>query len=364
MPLPDLLPVSEIRSRLAVIFPEGTPNRAYFTREMAARVVFVMLYGGALERLGGWLGPKHVYGMSDAQAERLDEAERLAYGANAWKPGFKHIGNRWYADTTREPIRDETLRDGLVRMGAAIQRTDVATTSGLPRYALRDDFAALFDPELQAEPFAAAVAAWQSEHLHPLAIARISLLRQGVASATDRRGGRVPQSHGPSARAGAELADLQGGRRGLRPGVPRTNPAVLLLSESGEKIVAQEERLISSMGLKIDRAKVLPDILFFDLEAGKGLLVFVEVVATDGPISESRKQALMEIAQGAEIGLDRIAFVTAYRDRSEPAFKKTFGSIAWNTLVWFMAEPDHILMLRGRPSLAGGRIFDLIHENV
>ena len=361
MPLPDLPPVSEIRSRLGVIFPEGTPNRAYFTREMAARVVFVMLYGGALERLGGWLGPKHVYGMSDAQAELLGEQERLAYGANAWKPGFKHIGDRWYADTTREPIRDETLRDGLVRMGAALQRTDVATTSGLPRYALRDDFAALFDPELRAEPFAAAVTAWQSRHLDPLAIARISLLRQGAASATDKIEVVFPNrsvrqlAPGPSSVISKAVVEI------FAPAF-LYQPAVLLLSESGEKIVAQEERLISSMGLKIDRAKVLPDILFFDLEAGRGLLVFVEVVATDGPISESRKQALLEIAQGANISQDRIAFVTAYRDRSEPAFKKTFGSIAWNTLVWFMAEPDRILVLREKPSLSGGRIFDLIQE--
>jgi hypothetical protein len=139
-------------------------------------------------------------------------------------------------------------------------------------------------------------------------------------------------------------------------------PAVLLLSESGEKIVAQEERLISSIGLKIDRAKVLPDILFLDLKIGRELLVFVEVVATDGPISESRKQALMEIAQGASIASERIAFVSAYRDRGESAFKKTFGSIAWNTLVWFLAEPDHILMLREKPALSGGRIFDLIQD--
>ena len=120
---------------------------------MAAKVVFVMLYAGAIERLGRWLGPKHVYGMSDAQAERLGEPERLSYSDNAWKPGFKPIGERWYADTTREPIRDETLRDGFVRIGAAVQRSDVATTSGLPRYALRDDFAALFDPALRDEPW-------------------------------------------------------------------------------------------------------------------------------------------------------------------------------------------------------------------
>jgi hypothetical protein len=361
MSLPDLPPVSEIRERLAVIFPEGIPNRLYFTREMAAKVVFVMLYAGAVERLGRWLGPKHVYGMSDAQAERLEEPERYSYGENAWKPGFKPIGERWYADTTREPIRDETLRDGFVTVGAVGQRPGVATTSGRPRYALRDDFAALFDPALQGEQLAAAVARWQGEHLHPLAIARIALLRQGAAANTDRVEVVFPNravrqlAPGPSSVISKAVVEI------FAPAF-LYRPAVLLLSESGDKIVAQEERLMSSIGLKIDRAKLLPDILLFDLETGRELLVFVEVVATDGPISESRKQALLEIAKGAQIAPERIAFVTAYRDRNEQAFKKTFGAIAWNTLVWFMAEPDHIVMLREKPTLAKKRIFDLVQE--
>jgi hypothetical protein len=359
MSLPDLPPISEIRERLAAIFPEGIPNRLYFTREMAAKVVFVMLYAGALERLGRWLGPKHVYGMSDAQAERQEEPERISYGDNAWKSGFKPIGERWYADTTREPIRDETLRDGLVRVGAAVQRRDVATTSSLPRYALRDDFAALFDPALQGEPLAAAVTRWQDERLDPLAIARIALLRQGAASTADRVEVVFPNravrqlAPGPSSVISKAVVEI------FAPAF-LYQPAVLLLSESGDKIVAQEERLMSSIGLTIDRAKLLPDILLFDLETGRELLVFVEVVATDGPISETRKQGLLEIAQGARISPERIAFVTAYRDRNAPAFKKTFGAIAWDTLVWFMAEPDHIVLLREKPALARSRIFDLL----
>jgi hypothetical protein len=361
MSLPDLPEVSEIKERLAAIFPEGTPNRPYFTREMAARVVFVMLYAGAVERLGRWLGPKHVYGMSDAQAKLQEETDRLSYSDNAWKPGFKPTGERWYADTTREPIRDETLRDGLVRVGAVVQRPDVATTSGKPRYALRDDFAALFDPALRDEPLAAAIALWQHEHLHPLAIARIALLRQGAASATDRVEVVFPNrtvrqlAPGPSSVISKAVVEI------FAPAF-LYRPAVLLLSESGDKIVIQEEHQIAILGLKIDRAKLLPDIILFDLEPGKELLVFVEVVATDGPISESRKQALMEIAKDAKVPSERIAFLTAYRDRDEPAFKKTFGAVAWNTLVWFMAEPEHVVMLREKPALANGRIFDLITE--
>jgi hypothetical protein len=65
------------------------------------------------------------------------------------KKNFQVPGTRWYADNTREPIRDETLRDGLVAVGAVVRREDLPTTSGAPRYALKLDFAALFDPIIE-----------------------------------------------------------------------------------------------------------------------------------------------------------------------------------------------------------------------
>jgi BsuBI/PstI restriction endonuclease domain/BsuBI/PstI restriction endonuclease HTH domain len=361
MSLPDLLAQTEIKKRLEAVFPAGIPNRQYLTRDMASRVVYVMLYVGAIERLGKWMGPKHVYGMSDAQAERLEAAERSRYGDQAWRPGYKQEGKRWYADTTREPIRDETLRDGLVRVGAVLQRPDVATTSGRPRYAMRDDFAALFDPSLLGEPLLAAVAEWQRRHLDPLALARIELLRRGAATVTDRVDVLLPNRNlrqlapGPSSVIAKAVVEV------FAPAF-LYHPAVVLLSESGDKIIAQEEKLISGIGLKIDRAKLLPDIILFDLRADRELLVFVEVVATDGPISAGRKQALLEIAEDARISPDRISFLTAFRDRNDAAFKKAFGSLAWNCLVWFMTEPDYVLVLREKPSLEKGRIFDLIQE--
>ena len=39
----------------------------------------------------------------------------------------------------------ETLRDGLIRVGAVVERSGLPTTSSKPRYALREGFAALFD---------------------------------------------------------------------------------------------------------------------------------------------------------------------------------------------------------------------------
>ena len=54
MPLPPLLAVTDIHERLQTIFPEGTANRNYVTREIAAKTVFVMLYIGAVEGTECW----------------------------------------------------------------------------------------------------------------------------------------------------------------------------------------------------------------------------------------------------------------------------------------------------------------------
>ncbi len=50
--LRPLLSRDEIQERLQVIFPEGTPNRLYCTRQFAASTVFAALYIGAIEGVG------------------------------------------------------------------------------------------------------------------------------------------------------------------------------------------------------------------------------------------------------------------------------------------------------------------------
>ena len=118
MPLPPLLPVSDIHERLQTIFPEGTANRNYVTREIAANTVFVMLYIGAVERADRWLRPDQVTRMTDLQAALTTDTERDAWLNQSLRPTTGSIEGRWYAANTREPIRDETLREGLVRKGA------------------------------------------------------------------------------------------------------------------------------------------------------------------------------------------------------------------------------------------------------
>ena len=149
--LPPYVGRDLVEERLPLIFPEGTPNRIYCTRQLSASTVFTMIYIGAVQGLDRFLGPIHVYRMTDQQAARASDSERIDYGDNIRKRSYVVPGDAWYADNTREPIRDETLREGLVNIGAVIARDDLPTTSSKPRYALLSDFAALFDPKLADE---------------------------------------------------------------------------------------------------------------------------------------------------------------------------------------------------------------------
>jgi hypothetical protein len=138
--LPELPPISTVAERLDLVFAEGSPHRGYCTRDLAARTVFVMLYVGAVQGKDRWPRPDQVTRMTAAQAARRSATQRERWAATSLAPAKRAIPGRWYAANTREPIRDETLREGLVPSGAVVVRENVPTTSPLPRYALAAPF--------------------------------------------------------------------------------------------------------------------------------------------------------------------------------------------------------------------------------
>lgn len=342
-PLPPYAPRELVGERLPLVFPEGTPNRNYCVRELAASTVFTALYIGAVEGADRYLGPVHVYRMTAEQAVKPDTADREGYVKAIRKKAQVH-GERWYADNTREPIRDETLRDGLVAIGAVTRRTDLATTSGAARYALKPDFATLFDPILQGNTLEKAIAAFQAKHLSKSALARISIMLAGAAGGS----------------AGILVTFPNGETRQLAPGPSSVisqaaievfakrfleNPAVLWLSESGNKIVLRDDRIANAIGLRIEADKNLPDLILADLGPAEPLLVFVEVVATDGAITPRRQEAIYAITDAAGFSRSQVAFLTAYQDRATAGFKKTVTQLAWGSFAWFASEPEQIIIL-------------------
>jgi hypothetical protein len=311
---------------------------------MAAKTVFVMLYTGALTDHDRWIRPDQVTRMTDRQAARTLNEEREAWSTESLRPSKNAIPGRWYAANTREPIRDETLREGLIPTGAVKEREGLPTTSAKPRYAVTSDFAGLFDPKRSGHALEAAVRAWQKTNLSPGALARIALLR-GQAVASDAgvliafpSGETRRMVAGPSSNISKAVIE-EFARRFLRV------PGVVFLSESANKIVTRDDQLARRIGLRIEADRNLPDIILVDLGPAHPLLVFVEVVATDGPIGETRKAALLRLAEEAGFPPKHVAFVTAYLDRGAAAFKKTVDALAWGSFAWFMSEPDNLLRL-------------------
>jgi hypothetical protein len=122
-------------------------------------------------------------------------------------------------------------------------------------------------------------------------------------------------------------------------------PAVVFVSESGNRVVSRDDELAKAIGLNIRADKNLPDMILVDLAPAHPLLVFVETVATDGPINARRKDALQALAREAGFGIEHLAYVTAYLDRSGAAFKRTVDSLAWGSYAWFVSEPEGLFHL-------------------
>ena len=138
-------------------------------------------------------------------------------------------------------------------------------------------------------------------NLSPAALARVAIVRRGAVSQDAQVPVRLPNGEvrnmapGPSSQITKAV---------LEEFVPRflVQPGLIWLSESGNQVVAQDDELARAIGLTIEPDLNLPDLILVDLKADgdnapdRILLVFVEVVATAGAVSASRREALLQIA--------------------------------------------------------------------
>jgi hypothetical protein len=294
--------------------------------------------------------------MSNEQAALTSDAARIAYAADIMTAGAKSLGQQWYADNSREPIRDETLRNGFLLVGA-ITALPLPTTSSKPRYALKGAFAALFDPTLMGDDLARDIARWQTAHLNKNALARIQLV--GLTQSPDDF--LVTFPNGETRSMGAGVSSMIS--KQVIEGFARRyleKPGVLWLSESGNKVVQRDDILAKKIGLNIDPSKNLPDIILVDLGGEAAVLVFVEVVKTDGPISEQRRAELLRLATVAGLEERHVAFVTAFLDRESASLRKSLPDLAWNSFVWIASEPEHLIHLVRGPDLESPLLRDLM----
>lgn len=332
-----------IKRKLEHIFPREIDNRGFITRDIGVKTVFVMLYGFCFENME-WLRPVTVTFMTSKQASRTDaEIRKQWLSIMQGRKAPKDIKGRWYAQNTRESIRDETLRE-MVRLNAVKERDGLATTSSHPRYALNIEFAELFNPNLKKQEFEDLVKQWQTKNLSTGALARTAISKKYASSSS----------------SGILITLPNGETRKMAPG-PSTElikatveeftkrfmkePAVALISESANKLLTRDDELCNAIKIKIDVSTTLPDILIVELGRTRPLLVFIECVASDGPVNERRKEELLKIALNAGYTEDECVFVTVFKDRTASENRRLLHTISWGTFVWYLSEPDSIIFL-------------------
>ncbi|QQW36889.1 BsuBI/PstI family type II restriction endonuclease [Mycobacterium marinum] len=355
MTLRPVVDRDQVRERLVKIFPPEAFD-AVLSNPLAAAGVAAMIYVGAVvddegdpEPENVWSRPSTVLWMSDTIHAHTSDDERLAY-ASAAAVGRRRIEtlvqewgdshHPWYADTTRETLRDE-IWPKWRENGAARMRTGIATSSSLPRWALTASFADLFDPALDGDELDAAIADWQDAHLNP---------------------GAKLKLHYASALAKAEhevTVQLPGyGQRVLDPGVSSmilkgvieqwaparlATPVVLAISQSGDKLYVADQAVLAQIGISINVSSVLPDAIIVDVGVTPATFWIVEAVATDGEINETRKENLTAWAVEQYIAPEQLQFLSAFASRNAPTIRRRLKDIASGTFCWFLDEPGNEL---------------------
>jgi hypothetical protein len=351
-----LLTRDQCGERLRVIFPNGVVDdpRAV-AGPLAAAAVYGCLYCGAMEG-HNHLRPSMVLWMCDGVAARAaaSDPERFHEDREHWyraalrghralaalldEWGIEH--RQWYADNSREPLRDETFREWL-RLGAMAHESSIPTTSPRPAWTLRGDFASLFRPQLQGDELDEAIRGWQAANLGTVGRARVRLEAQRCA-ARHAVEVRLPNGSVRPLTPGDSSLILKGVIERLAPKLLGA-PGVVAISQSKRKVDVSDDELLRDLGLRIEAADLLPDALLFDSDSGR--FWFVEAVASDGEIHEARREELLRWAEAHGIEAQSCAFLTAFLSRTHEAFRRRAARVAWGTHLWFVDEPDGVVRL-------------------
>jgi hypothetical protein len=115
---------------------------------------------------------------------------------------------------------------------------------------------------------------------------------------------------------------------------------LLYLGDTAQKDLFVDKDLLTELGIPIDQHSKLPDVVIYDEK--RNWLFLIEAVTSHGPVSPKRLFELESFLKNCKAGK---IYVTAFPDMSE--FKKHSTNIAWETEVWLMDIPDHMIHFNG-----------------
>lgn len=115
---------------------------------------------------------------------------------------------------------------------------------------------------------------------------------------------------------------------------------LLYLGDTAKKNLFVDEKGLEDLRIPIDQHSKLPDVVIYDDK--RKWLFLIEAVASHGPVSPKRLLELEDFLKNCKVGK---VYVTAFPDMTE--FKKHSNNIAWETEVWLMEVPDHMIHFNG-----------------
>ena len=144
-------------------------------------------------------------------------------------------------------------------------RAGVPTTSSAGRWALAEDFADLFAPELADDVLDEAVERWQEHRMSPG-----DRLRIRTAHEREQRSSRVvvrmPDGSERALEPGDASLVLKGVIETWAP-ARMADPVVLTVSEPGRKVLVADAEVLADLGVSIDVSTLLPDAVIVDIGA-------------------------------------------------------------------------------------------------
>ncbi len=344
---------AEAERRLGLIFPRSALDTV-LSSPLAGWAVAAMIYVGAVagdEDPPVWARPSTITWQQDSVlTEHISDAERLAWRAAAAQGQRKlqSLLATWgvsheprYRENSRETLRDETLKKWN-ELSAVRRRAGVPTSSSKPTWALELHFAELFDPALaEGDALDNAIANWTANRMAPGYRLRAQQARQRE---------RQDMSVNVTLPDGTVRA-LEPGRSSLilknlvEVWAPRAlrEPVVLTISEPGAKLLVGDQLLLAQIGLTLDVSNILPDALIADVGTDPVEFWILEAVVSDGPITERRRQNLIDWAQRQGIDPDHCRFLTAFESRGAAVARRRLKDLGTGTYAWFVDEPQHAL---------------------
>jgi hypothetical protein len=238
-----------------------------------------------------------------------------------------------YAPNTRETIRDDAVKF-FVEEGLLIRNPDDPnrpTNSGKTAY--------------QIEPTALALLRVVGSSKWKATLKKYLASRENLKHEISRKrdSARVPVTL-PD---GSKVTLSPGGQNPLIKAIiehfcPIFAPGgvVLYIGDTENKFVHLEAAGLSAIGITIDSAAKIPDVIVH--HQAKNWLLLIEAVTSAGPVDGKRRKELKELFAGCKAGL---VFVTAFENRR--GMQSFVSHIAWESEVWIAEDPEHMIHFNG-----------------